>query len=32
MVVKVDKQISRRGHCEKLLHFLDPVSHTALSI
>ena len=29
MVVMMDMEISCKGHCEKLSHFLDNVSHTA---
>ena len=28
MVVVMDMEITRKGHCEKLSHFLDDVSHT----
>ena len=28
MVVMMDIEISCKGHCEKLSHFLDHVSHT----
>ena len=28
MVVMMDMEISCKGHCEKLSHFLDHVSHT----
>ena len=28
MVVMMDMEISCKGHCEKLSHFLDRVSHT----
>ena len=28
MVVMMDMEISFKGHCEKLSHFLDHVSHT----
>ena len=28
MVVMMDREISCKGHCEKLSHFLDHVSHT----
>ena len=31
MVVMMDMEISCKGHCEKLSHFLDHVSHTALN-
>ena len=27
MVVMMDREISCKGHCEKLSHFLDHVSH-----
>ena len=30
MVVMMDIEISCKGHCEKLSHFLDHVSHTVL--
>ena len=30
MVVKMDREISCKGHCEKLSQFLDHVSHTVL--
>ena len=30
MVVMMDMEISCKGHCEKLSHFLDHVSHTVL--
>ena len=30
MVVMMDIEISCKGHCEKLSHFLDHVSHTEL--
>ena len=30
MAVMMDMEISCKGHCEKLSHFLDHVSHTAL--
>ena len=32
MVVMMDIEISCKGHCEKLSHFLDHVSHTALAV
>ena len=32
MVVMMDIEISCKGHCEKLSHFLDHVSHTVLHI
>ena len=28
MVVMMDREISCKGHCEKLSHFLDLVCHT----
>ena len=28
MVVMMDMEITCKGHCEKLSHFLDHVSHT----
>ena len=28
MVVMMEMEISCKGHCEKLSHFLDHVSHT----
>ena len=28
MVVMMDMEISCKGHCEKLSHFLDHMSHT----
>ena len=28
MVVMMDREISSKGHCEKLSHFLDHMSHT----
>ena len=30
MLVLIDMEISCKGHCEKLSHFLDHVSHTVL--
>ena len=30
MVVMMDMEICCKGHCEKLSHFLDHVSHTVL--
>ena len=30
MIVLMDREISCKGHCEKLSHFLDHVSHTVL--
>ena len=30
MVVMMDIEISCKGHCEKLSHFLDHVSHTVV--
>ena len=30
MVVMMDMEISCKGHCEKLSHFLDDVSHTVI--
>ena len=30
MVVMMDMEISCKGHCEKLSHFLNHVSHTEL--
>ena len=32
MVVMMDTEISCKGHCEKLSHFLDHVSHTDKTI
>ena len=32
MVVMMDKEISCKGHCEKLSHFLDHVSHTVKAL
>ena len=31
MVVMMDMEISCKGHCEKLSHFLEHVSHTVVS-
>ena len=28
MVIMMDREISCKGHCEKLSHFLDLVCHT----
>ena len=32
MVVMMDMEISCKGHCEKLSHFLDHMSHTDLAL
>ena len=32
MVVMMNMEISCKGHCEKLSHFLDHMSHTVLII
>ena len=32
MVVMMDIEISCKGHCEKLSHFLDHVSHTVYAV
>ena len=32
MIVMMDRDISSKGHCEKLSHFLDHVSHTELGL
>ena len=32
MVVMMDREISCKGHCEKLSHFLDHMSHTVLPL
>ena len=32
MVVMMEMEISCKGHCEKLSHFLDHVSHTVLLV
>ena len=31
MVVMMDMEISCKGHCEKLSHFLNHVSHTVIA-